>query len=121
VRNAVRPPFPYYGGKQLLAERLIALLPAHGCYVEPYAGSLSVLLAKPRVKLETVNDLNGDLVNFWKMLRERSDDLEALCKLTPHSRAEQEAAKAAAKNPDDLFALAASPARPYPTPAGGPA
>jgi DNA adenine methylase len=96
----VKPPFPYYGGKQLLAERLIALLPEHDCYVEPYAGSLSILLAKPRVKLETVNDIYGDLVNFWRMLRERTDELEALCKLTPHSRAEQESAKAAAKNPD---------------------
>lgn len=100
----MKPPFPYYGGKQLLAERIIALLPEHDCYVEPYAGSLSILLAKPRVKLETVNDVYGDLVNFWRMLRERTDELEALCKLTPHSRAEQVAAKAAAKspNPDPL-------------------
>jgi DNA adenine methylase len=95
----MRPPFPYYGGKQLLADRIIALLPEHDGYVEPYAGSLSVLLAKPRVKAETVNDIYGDLVHFWRMLREREGDLERVCGLTPHSRAEQEAAKAAVNDP----------------------
>lgn len=95
----MKPPFPYYGGKQMLADRIIRLLPRHDCYVEPYAGSLSVLLAKPRVKLETVNDLDGDLVNFWQVLRTRTDELAEACGLTPHSRAEHVAAKAALKRP----------------------
>jgi hypothetical protein len=93
----VKPPFPYYGGKQMLAEQIIDLLPEHRHYVEPYAGSLSVLLAKPRVKFETVNDLDGDLVNFWEVLRRRADELEIACGLTPHSRAEHDAAKKALK------------------------
>lgn len=96
-----RPPFPYYGGKQLLADRIVSLLPEHDCYVEPYAGSLSVLLAKPRVKLETVNDIDGGLVNFWRVLRERTDDLEAYCGLTPHARAEHQEAMAAMNAPAD--------------------
>jgi DNA adenine methylase len=88
----VKPPFPYYGGKQMLAERIIPLLPDHRHYVEPYAGSLAVLLAKSRAPFETVNDLDGDLVNFWRVLRERRRDLERACRLTPHARAEHAAA-----------------------------
>ncbi|MFI1194020.1 DNA adenine methylase [Micromonospora sp. NPDC020750] len=83
-----RPPFPYYGGKQMLADRILPLLPPHEHYVEPYAGSLALLLAKPRTAFETVNDLDGNLVNFWRVLRERSDELEEACGLTPHARAE---------------------------------
>lgn len=84
----MKPPFPYYGGKQLTAERILALLPSHEHYVEPYAGSLAVLLAKPRATFETVNDLDGRLVNLWRVLRERPDDFARVCAMTPHSRAE---------------------------------
>lgn len=95
----MKPPFPYYGGKQMLAERLVALLPSHRHYVEPYAGSLAVLLAKPRVPFETVNDLDGDLTNLWTQLRTRRAEFEETCALTPHSRAEFAAALAAATDP----------------------
>lgn len=97
----MKPPFPYYGGKQMLAERIISLLPEHQHYVEPYAGSLAVLLAKPRVPFETVNDLDGDLVNFWQVLRDRPDDLERVCRLTPHARAEHVSALDAVGTPVD--------------------
>jgi DNA adenine methylase len=82
---------PYYGGKMRLADRIVALLPDHRHYVEPFAGSLAVLLAKPRADMETVNDLDGDLMTFWRMLRDRHEDLGRLMALTPHSRAEHEA------------------------------
>lgn len=87
------PPFPYFGAKGSLANRIVALLPAHRHYVEPYAGSLAVLLAKPAVPFETVNDLDGDLVCFWHTLREQPDELARVCALTPHSRAEYELAR----------------------------
>jgi len=81
---------PYFGGKMNLAERIVNLLPEHAHYVEPFAGGLSVLLAKPRVAMETVNDLDGDLMTFWRVLRDRPEDLARVCMLTPHSRAEHE-------------------------------
>ena len=84
----MKPPFTYFGGKTAIAERIAALLPPHEHYVEPFAGSLAVLLAKPPSKMETVNDLDGDLMTFWRVLRERSQDLERVCALTPHSRGE---------------------------------
>jgi DNA adenine methylase len=86
------PPFAYYGGKTTLAERIADLLPPHRHYVEAFAGSLAVLLAKPPSLMETVNDLDGHLMTFWRVLRDRPEDLMRVCALTPHSRAEHQAA-----------------------------
>jgi len=88
----VKPPVPYFGSKQTLAPWIVSLLPAHEHYVEPFCGSLSVLLAKPPARMETVNDLDGGLMTFWRVLRDRPDELARACALTPHSRAEFEAA-----------------------------
>lgn len=82
------PPFAYFGGKMRAADKIISLLPSHGHYVEPFAGSMAVLLAKPRSQMETVNDLDRNLMTFWRILRERPDDLAMAMALTPHARAE---------------------------------
>ena len=86
-------PFACFGGKTTLAARIVDLLPTHGHYVEPYAGSLAVLLAKPRSAMETVNDLDGYLMTFWRVLRDRTEELVRVCTLTPHSRAEHAIAR----------------------------
>jgi len=86
------PPMPYSGGKQRIARDLVALMPDHDSYVEPFAGALSVLLAKPQAGIEVVNDLDRRIVTFWRVLRDRPADLERVCTLTPHSRAENQAA-----------------------------
>lgn len=86
-----KPPVPYFGGKNILAPRIVDLLPPHRHYVEPYCGSLAVLLAKPPSVMETVNDLDCDLVTFWRVLRDRPVELARVCALTPHSRAEHQA------------------------------
>jgi DNA adenine methylase len=84
----VKPPFTYYGGKQQVADVIVALLPPHEHYVEPFAGSLAVLLAKPPSLVETVNDLDGDVMNLWRVLRDQPEEFERACALTPHSRVE---------------------------------
>lgn len=84
----MKPPFTYFGGKTAIADRIAALLPPHERYVEPFAGSLAVLLARKPSPMETVNDLSGDIMNFWRMLRDRPGELERACALTPHSRTE---------------------------------
>jgi len=86
------PPMAYYGGKTNLSAQIAALLPEHEHYVEPFAGSLAVLLAKPISRMETVNDLDGDLMTFWRVLRDKPAELARVCALTPHSRAEHQAA-----------------------------
>lgn len=100
-RQPVKPPFAYYGGKTTLAPVIAGLLPEHEHYVEPFAGSLAVLLAKKPSRAETVNDLDGDLVTFWRVLRDRPEELERSCALTPHSRSEL-ALAADLDVPDDL-------------------
>lgn len=82
----------YFGGKTRLAAKIAALLPPHEHYVEPFAGSLAVLLAKPPSRIETVNDIDGGLMCFWRVLRDRPTELARVCALTPHSRAEHAAA-----------------------------
>ncbi len=86
------PPFAYFGGKSRVASQIVRLLPDHEHYVEPFCGGLSVLLAKSSVLFETANDLDGDLMLFWRMLRDSPADLERVCVLTPHSRGEYVAA-----------------------------
>lgn len=84
----MKPPVTYYGAKVTIADRIVALLPPHEHYVEPFAGSLAILMAKSPSPHETVNDLDGDLMTFWRVLRDDPRGLERACALTPHSRAE---------------------------------
>lgn len=85
----IEPPIPYYGSKMRMAPVIASLFPPHDHYVEVFAGSLAVLLAKRRSDAETINDLDGRLMRFWRVLRDRPNDLAWVCSLTPHSRAEQ--------------------------------
>jgi DNA adenine methylase len=84
----MKSPVPYFGSKQRIAPWIVSLLPAHEHYVEPFAGGLSVLLAKQPARMETVNDLDGELMTFWRVLRDRPTELLRACMLTPHGRAE---------------------------------
>ena len=59
-------------------------------YVEPFGGSLAVLLNKPRARVETANDLDGLVVNFYRVLRDCPDELARAIELTPWARAEYE-------------------------------
>jgi DNA adenine methylase len=92
TRTPALPPITYFGGKITLAPAITDLFPAHEHYVEPYGGSLAVLLAKRPAAMETVNDLDADLVTFWRVLRDQPAELERVCALTPHARAEHTAA-----------------------------
>jgi DNA adenine methylase len=96
------PPFAYYGGKTTLAPTIANLLPEHEHYVEPFAGSLAVLLAKAPSRYETVNDLDGDLVAFWRTLRDRPEELTRVATLTPHSRLEFDMAADRPEELDDI-------------------
>ena len=81
-------PVKWFGGKAQLATRIVALLPEHHTYVEPFGGSAAVLLAKQPSPVEVLNDMDGDLVNFWFVLRDYPAELERRLALTPYSRAE---------------------------------
>jgi DNA adenine methylase len=98
----LRPPIAYFGSKVRIAPRIVEYLPPHRGYVEPYCGSLAVLFAKPPTVYECVNDLDGDLVLFWRMLRDRLPDLERVCRLTPHAREEYAQSWPITDDVDDL-------------------
>lgn len=85
----MKPAFAYYGGKGRLGPSwIVPNLPEHRVYVEPFAGSAAVLFAKAPVHHEIINDLDGAIVNFYRVLRERPGDLERAVRLTPYSREE---------------------------------
>lgn len=73
-----------------MAKWIISYFPPHMNYVEPCCGACSVLLQKPRSPLETVNDLDGNVVNFFRMLRDQPGELIRKIRLTPWARAEYE-------------------------------
>lgn len=85
-----RPVLRYHGGKWRIAPWVIAHLPPHRVYVEPFGGAGSVLLRKPRSFAEVYNDLDGDVVNVFRVLRdpEGADRLRRAVALTPYARAE---------------------------------
>ena len=93
-----RPALRYYGGKFRLAPWIISHFPEHQNYVEPCGGAASVLLQKPRSPLETYNDLDGNVVNFFRVLRDRPDELIRQIRLTPWARESFETARAADGN-----------------------
>ncbi|MBU4231150.1 MAG: DNA adenine methylase [Desulfobacterales bacterium] len=81
--------FGWYGGKFSHLDWLLPLLPRAHHYCEPFSGSAAVLLNRePPSPVETYNDIDGDVVNFFRMLRDRHDDLIRSIALTPFSREE---------------------------------
>lgn len=83
-----RPIVRYHGGKWKLAPWIIEHLPPHRVYVEPFGGGGSVLLQKPRSYAEVYNDLDGEMVNLFMVVRDRGAELARLVELTPFARAE---------------------------------
>jgi DNA adenine methylase len=96
-----RPVLRYPGGKWLLAPWIIAHFPPHHRYVEPFAGAASVLMQKPRAYAEILNDLHGEIVALFRILRdpEQAAELGRLLRLTPYARAEHADAYADALAP----------------------
>jgi len=78
----------YPGAKWVLAPWIVEHLPAHNAYLEPFFGSGAVLFNKPKATLETVNDLDGNVVNLWRVIREQPEQLARGIALTPWAREE---------------------------------
>lgn len=76
----------YPGAKWGMAKEIISLMPPHRSYLEPFFGSGAVLFNKPPSAIETINDIDGDIVNFFKVLRECPDELAEAISLTPYAR-----------------------------------
>ena len=84
----VSPPFGYFGSKHRIASQIVAILPPHNAWVEAFCGSSAVTLAKPPAKIEIINDMDNQVINLFKQLRENQDELCRLVALTPYALSE---------------------------------
>ena len=94
-----RPPIRWFGSKWQLAPWIVSHFPAHRHYVEPCFGAGNVLLRKKPVYLETANDLNGRVVNYFEVLRDRPYELLVQVQLTPWAYDEYQRCQAPAEDP----------------------
>lgn len=86
--QSVKSPFKWVGGKSRLRKQIINLLPKHTCYVELFAGAAWVLFGKPPSAVEVLNDLDQDLTGFFRVVKERPEELIAAFEWELVSRAE---------------------------------
>ena len=79
-------PLAYIGGKRRIANLLIPLIPEHLTYVEPFAGGAQLFFHKPRSRIEVLNDLDNEVVNFLRVCQKHPEELTRLLRLQPASR-----------------------------------
>lgn len=95
MTTRLKPPLKWHGGKHYLAKRIVAMMPPHLHYVEPYFGGGAVFLeSDPNGMSEVVNDIDGELTNFWQVLQNDVGFtyLRRCLEVTPFSQAEWERA-----------------------------
>jgi DNA adenine methylase len=100
--GAARAPFGYYGAKQRIARQIISTLPPHNAWVEAFCGSAALTLAKTPAPIEVINDLDGQIVNVFRQLRNNSKALCRAVALTPYALEEFEMARAQGGNIEPL-------------------
>ena len=86
----MRSPIKWFGGKGRFTQHLLPLIPEHHCYCEVFGGGASLLFAKPPSKVEVYNDLDGDVVAFFRLFHdpEAMKEFKRKCHYTPYSREE---------------------------------
>lgn len=99
----MRQVFKYPGSKWSMAEWIISFFPEHHSYLEPFFGSGAVLFEKPLSNIETVNDLDNDVVNLFEWIRNDPERLASTIYKIPYSRFEYERAWAAQYTETDSF------------------
>lgn len=82
----------YPGAKWCIADWIISMMPPHKSYLEPYFGSGAVFFRKQKSRIETINDIDGDVVNLFRCVREDAAELARRVAATPYARAEYYAA-----------------------------
>ncbi|ENB8379070.1 DNA adenine methylase, partial [Escherichia coli] len=65
---------PWIGGKRRLAKHILPLFPAHTCYVEPFCGAAALYFLKTPSKIEVINDINGELVNLYRVVKHHLEE-----------------------------------------------
>lgn len=70
-----KPLVPWIGGKRKLADHILPLFPHHQCYVEPFCGAAALFFIKEPSKVEVLNDVNGDIVNLYRVVKHHLEEL----------------------------------------------
>lgn len=95
----MKTPITYYGGKQTMLKYLLPLFPTHSCYTEAFAGGAAVFFAKQPAEVEVINDINGNLINFYQVLKNDYTLLKNRVEATLHSREQHDFAGMVYDNP----------------------
>ncbi len=82
----LKTPITYYGGKQTLLKHILPLIPDHVLFTEPFCGGCAVFFAKEPSKCEVINDMNRELINFYRVAKTKYEDLNTMIEGTLHSR-----------------------------------
>jgi DNA adenine methylase len=90
--------FGYFGSKLRIAAKMHDKLPPHNAWIELFCGSAAMTLAKKPAPIEVINDIDGDIVNFYEQLRDNGEELLQKITLTPYARAELELSRTVAQN-----------------------
>ncbi len=101
----MKTPVTYYGGKQKLVTTILPLFPEHILYTEPFCGGAALFFSKPQSEIEVLNDLNQELINFYKVMQQDFISLQKKINITLHSRRQHKDASVIYNNPhlfDDL-------------------
>lgn len=69
-----KPFIPWMGGKSRLADKILPIFPKHTCYIEPFAGAAALFFKKEKSKVEVLNDINGELVNLYRVLQNHLEE-----------------------------------------------
>jgi len=85
-QSMLRTPLSYYGGKQKLLKFISKFTPQHRLYGEPFLGGGAYFFSKNKSEIEVINDTNAELINFYKVCKNRFHDLQAIVRITLHSR-----------------------------------
>jgi len=70
-----KPIFPWIGGKRKLADHILPLIPSHKCYVEPFCGAAAMFFLKQPSDVEVLNDINGELINVFRIVKYHLEEL----------------------------------------------
>jgi len=96
----MKTPITYYGGKQTLVKHLLALIPPHELYCEPFFGGGALFFAKPASEVEVINDTNGEVMVFFRVVQTKFKELQKEIKSTLHSRQLWKKARVVYENPE---------------------
>lgn len=95
----MKTPISYYGGKQKLMPVILPLIPEHNLYCEPFCGGAAIFFGKEPSNVEVINDTNSELINFYRVAKNRFVELNQMVNVTLHSRRLHADAKVVYENP----------------------